>query len=417
MNIALVFPKSIFLIDPLVYPPLGLWYLASQLESKGHKTEFFDLSEDELPKDGEFDQVWISATSPQMQEVRRIGNIVKYWDKSTTILGGAAVWARPDACKDLGYDTIVEGEADFSEAINILTSQSVIEHYKPVPPANLNHILPPIRRWANRYTAYLEDNDGNQHRTSTMFNSRGCVMSCSFCESGRLGVIWGNSVRYEPLETVIKQLDDIKEGGFTGIMFYDDIFPIHKSRTLAILDELSKRNFVWRCFLRTDIIEKHGGYEYLKQMRDAGLVEVLAGIESADNQIKKNIFKGTTIEQDTQALLWCKDLGIRFKASLILGLPGETHETMEKTRQWILRYRPDRADVNPLIPLPGTPIMDVNNKSYDLHWVSEAPEEYWYKSKQEHLEVIVSTSNLSSKDISEFHDNLINELKELNIPY
>lgn len=248
MNIALVFPKSIFLIDPLVYPPLGLWYLASQLESKGHKTEFFDLSEDELPKDGEFDQVWISATSPQMQEVRRIGNIVKYWDKSTTILGGAAVWARPDACKDLGYDTIVEGEADFSEAINILTSQSVIEHYKPVPPANLNHILPPIRRWANRYTAYLEDNDGNQHRTSTMFNSRGCVMSCSFCESGRLGVIWGNSVRYEPLETVIKQLDDIKEGGFTGIMFYDDIFPIHKSRTLAILDELSKRNFVWRCF-------------------------------------------------------------------------------------------------------------------------------------------------------------------------
>jgi hypothetical protein len=72
MNVGLVFPKSTFLIDPMVYPPLGLFYLASQLESQGHKTDFFDLSEDKLPDDGDFDQLWISATSPQMQEVRRI---------------------------------------------------------------------------------------------------------------------------------------------------------------------------------------------------------------------------------------------------------------------------------------------------------------------------------------------------------
>jgi len=416
MNIALVFPKSPFLIDPFVYPPLGLWYLASQLEAKGHKTEFFDLSEDKLPNDGDFDQLWVSATSPQMQEVRKIGEIVRNWDKTKTILGGACAWVNPTKCSYLGYKTTVSGEADFPEAIDILTSPNPPSYYEPVPPKNLSHVLPPVRRWANRYIAYLEDRNGNKHRTSTIFSARGCCERCVYCESSRLGVIWGNNVRFEPLELVIKQLDDIKDGGFTGVMFYDDIFPLNKPRTLKILDELAKRNFVWRCFLRTDIIEKQGGYEYLKLMRDAGLVEVLAGVESADNQIKKNIFKGTTIEQDTQALDWCKDLGIKFKASLILGLPGETMETMNKTREWILKNKPDRADLNILIPMPGTPIMK-KDKGYDVYWTEEVPEEFFYKGKREHLDVIVGTSHLTPQQISDFHDKTIQEMKDMNIPF
>jgi radical SAM superfamily enzyme YgiQ (UPF0313 family) len=416
MNIALVFPKSIFLIDPLVYPPLGLFYLAAQLEAKGHKTEFFDLSIDELPEDGDFDQLWVSATSPQMHEVRNIGKIVSGWKKTKTILGGACVWAKPESGIGLGYTTVVKGEADFPEAIDVLTGENLPTLYEPIQPKDLNHLLPPVRRWANRYTAYLEDKDGNKHRTSTIFSTRGCIMRCSFCASGRLGVIWGNRVRYESLELVTRQLDDIKDGGFTGVMFYDDIFPLNKPRTLKILDELSKRNFVWRCFLRTDIIEKQGGYEYLKLMKDAGLVEVLAGVESADNQIKKNIFKGTTIEQDTQALEWCKDLGIKFKASLILGLPGETMESMNKTRDWILKNKPDRADLNTLIPLPGTPIME-ENKGYDIYWTEKVSEEKWYKGSREHLDVIVGTSHLTPQQISDFHDKTIQEMKDMDIPF
>ena len=417
MNIALVFPKSIFLIDPMVYPPLGLFYIGAQLEAQKHKTEFFDLSEDELPKDGDFDQLWLSVTSAQMQEVRKIGNIVKDWKKTKTLIGGPGVWSKPDNYFGLGYNTVVEGEIDYPEAIKQLTDRNMnISFYSATPPLDLDHVLPPIRRWTGKYKAYLEDRDGNKHRTSTMFTSRGCPMSCAFCESGRLGVIWGSRVRYESLDLVIKQLDDIKEGGFTGIQFYDDILPINKPRTLKILEGLAERNFIWRCFLRTDVIAKQGGYEYLKQMRDAGLVEVLAGIESADNRIKRNITKGTTIEQDTEALLWCKDLGIKFKASLILGLPGETRESMEKSKEWILKYRPDRADVNILIPFPGTPIVK-RSEDYDIYWTEDTPEEYWYKGQREHLDAIVGTSSLKPQEISEFHDNLIKEMKELGIPY
>src|SRR6185503_4459158 len=160
----------------------------------------------------------------------------------------------------------------------------------------------------------LADRGGKLHRTTTLFTSRGCPMACAFCESGRNGVIWDRAVRYEPVSLVDAQLREIVERGHTGAMFYDDILPLNKPRTLALLERIKAYGLIWRCFIRTDVIAKQGGFDYLRQMADSGLVEVLAGVESADNRIKDNIHKGTTIEQDTQALEWCRQLGIRFKA-------------------------------------------------------------------------------------------------------
>ena len=423
MNVALVFPKSTFLIDPMVYPPLGLWYLAAQLEAQGHSTDFFDLSEDTLPEDGKYDQLWLGGTSPQMHEIRRLGSLLQKYQRTATVLGGAAPWARPAECVPLGYDVVVSGESDNPPTVQkILTLADELrgrhEGMLLSPPINqgMLGLLPPIRRWSNRYTAYLEDRTGALHRTTTSFTSRGCPMACAFCESGRNGVIWDRFVRYESLELVEQQLREARDLGFTGMMFYDDILPLNKPRMLGLLDLLRDFDFIWRCFIRTDVVAKQGGYAYLKEMADAGLVEVLAGVESADNRIKANISKGTTIEEDTQALEWCKDLGIKFKASFILGLPGEDSESMAATRQWILRNRPDRADVNTLIPFPGTPITS-HKAQFDLYWTEEFPEELWYKGPRDSSVGIVGTSHLTPQEIKDFRDSLVQELNELGIPY
>jgi len=419
LNVALVFPKSTFLIDPMVYPPLGLWYLAAQLEAQGHHTDFFDLSEDELPQDGDFDQLWIGATSAQMHEVRRIGDRVVGWERTHTVLGGAAPWANPKQCQDLGFDLVVSGESDHPDVVQDILTRAAERpgHVQAYPvQSDLEHLLPPVRRWSQRYHAFLEDRQGHQHPTTTLFTSRGCPMACAFCESGRNGVIWDKFVRYESVDLVRQQLDQARELGFTGIMFYDDILPLNKPRTLQILELLRERNLVWRCFIRTDVIAKQGGFEYLKQMADAGLVEVLAGVETADNRIKQNITKGTTIEQDTQALEWCKQLGIKFKASFILGLPGEDRQSMERTRDWILEHRPDRADVNTLIPFPGTPLTS-HAAQYDLYWTEDFPEELWYKGPRDASVGIVGTSHLHPQEIKDFRDQLVRELDELGIPY
>ncbi len=423
MNIALVFPESTFLIDPMVYPPLGLWYLAAQLEALGHSTEFFDLSEDTLPEDGDFDQLWLGATSPQMHEIRRLGKVFQTWHRTATVLGGAAPWARPDECKDLGYDVVLAGEADHPEVVEGLVEKARLAlrgHMQGLilqpTQRGVDHILPPVRRWSRRYNAHLEDRAGISHRTTTLFTSRGCPMACAFCESGRNGVIWDRFVRYEPIPIVRAQLEEAKDLGFTGVMFYDDILPLNKPRMREVLKIIKELGLIWRCFIRTDVIAKQGGFDYLKEMADAGLVEVLAGVESADNRIKDNIYKGTTIEQDTQALKWCKQLGIKFKASFILGLPGEDMESLKRTRAWILEHRPDRADVNTLIPFPGTPITS-DTAQFDLYWTEELPEELWYKGPRDESVGIVGTSHLKPQEIKDFRDELVKTLDQEGIPY
>lgn len=411
----------------MVMPPLGLWYLAAQLEAQGHRTDFRALDVDELPADGDFDQVWISATSPQMHNVREIAAITREWKKTRTVFGGAAPWARPESALMLGFDVVVAGEADKPETVAEIVrlgqgkkTGGVHELHPKITLGPLDWCLPPVRRWDERYHFELTGRDGLARRATTMFGSRGCPMACAFCESGRNGIIWDRAVRYEPIGLIETQLDEIVARGHGAVQFYDDILPLNKPRTLEIMGALKRRDLIWRCFVRTDVIAKQGGFEYLKSMAEAGLVEVLAGVESADNRIKNGIHKGTTIEQDTDVLKWCKQLGIKFKASFILGLPGEDKDSLARTREWIFTNRPDRADVNALIPMPGTPITqthDYQGNEYDVTWTGEYSEEEFYKGKKRSASVVTSTSHLTSAQIAAFRDNLIRDMEEAGILY
>src|SRR3990167_3768776 len=332
MNIALIMPKSTFLELPMVMQPLGLFYLAARLESLGHTTEFFDLNIDPLPED-RYDQIWVSATSPQMAEVKKI-SIETLDYRAERVLGGASVWANPESCKHLGYDLIVGGESDSPEntqaILDALEGKPYEKHLTVPISRTLDWVLPPVRRWSGKYNSFLTDLHGVKVPCTTMFTSRGCPLECAFCESGRHGVIWDRLTRYESLELVEHQIQECAELGFTGLAYYDDVFILNKKRTLPMLEMHKEHDMVFRCFLRSDILCNHGGKEYLEAMRDGGLIEIFVGVESADNEIKNNIHKKTTIEQDTAVLEWCRELGIRCKMSFILGLPGENIDSMER---------------------------------------------------------------------------------------
>lgn len=417
-KIALVMPKSTFLEDSMVMMPLGLMYLSARLESLGYETDFYDLNVDELPEDV-YDQIWVSATSPQMQEIKRIGKILsRYHGKS--VLGGASVWANPDSCMGLGYDLIVGGESDSPEntqkILDHLTWRYNTEPYISLPISKgLDWVLPPTRRWAHKYHSYLVDLDGVERPCSTAFTSRGCPLECAFCESGRHGVIWDRLTRYEPLDVVEYQIKECKELGYDALAMYDDILPLNKKRTLKMMELFRKYGMIWRCFLRSDIINNQGGYDYLKDMRDGGLVEIFVGVESASNEIKNNITKKTTIEQDTNIIRWCKELGIRCKTSFILGLPGESLESMEETRRWILEHRPDRVQVGRLIPFAGTPLTK-NPQNYDLTYETQLDDNWFYAGKHDvGTKSFVSTSNLTTEKIDSFWRKLVSELDELGI--
>jgi radical SAM superfamily enzyme YgiQ (UPF0313 family) len=404
-------PKSTFLELPMVMQPLGLFYLAARLESLGHDTFFFDLNVDSFPEDF-YDEVWVSATSPQMSEIKKIGRLSLHYD-AKFVLGGAAAWANPEACMDLGYNLVISGESDSPNSIReILETES--GHLNLPITKGLDWVLPPVRRWSRKYTSQLTDLDGMKRDCTTMFTSRGCPLECAFCESGRHGVIWDRLTRYEPLEIVEHQIKEAKELGYQALAYYDDILPLHKGRTLKLMELHRKYGMIWRCFLRSDIINNHGGYDYLKELRDGGLVEIFVGVESADNNIKDNIHKKTTIEQDSNIVHWCKDLGIRCKTSFILGLPGESMESMMATRDWILEHRPDRVQVGRLIPFPGTPLFK-NIQDYDIKVEHNVDDDWFYMGKNDMNHSFVSTSHLTTQEIDDFWHKLNKELEEEGI--
>lgn len=162
--------------------------------------------------------------------------------------------------------------------------------------------------------------------------------------------------------------------------------------------------------MRSDILVKHGGKDYLKRMQDSGLIEIFIGVESASNEIKRNIHKGTTIEQDELVLKWCKELGITCKMSFILGLPGESLETMQATREWILKNRPHIVQVDRLIPFPGTPLT-MNPQEYDLKYEEIPAEEWFFRGKFDTAsKSFVSTSHLSREEIDHFWHKLEQEI-------
>jgi len=166
--------------------------------------------------------------------------------------------------------------------------------------------------------------------------------------------------------------------------------------------------------LRSDLLEKHGGKQFLELMKDCGLREIFVGVESASQRIKNNIYKDTTIEQDSNVVKWCKELNVTCKTSFIIGLPGESLESINETRKWILENKPHRVQVGILIPLYGTPLYN-KPELFDLKYEKQPDEKFFYSGKFEEMTSFVSTSFLSKEDIDREYKKLYLDLKNNGI--
>jgi hopanoid biosynthesis associated radical SAM protein HpnJ len=191
------------------------------------------------------------------------------------------------------------------------------------------------------------------HPYISFYTSRGCPAQCTFC-------LWpqthsGHRWRLRSSDDIVNECRWALENfpGLREIFFDDDTFNYQKARTIELCAKLKPLKFTWSCTSRVTT-----DYDTLKAMKEAGCRLLIVGYESGDQQILKNIKKGATIDMARRFTANCKKLGLTIHGDFIVGLPGETRETIRKSIDFAKELDVETIQVSIGHPYPGTEFYD-----------------------------------------------------------
>src|SRR4051812_7891570 len=192
----------------------------------------------------------------------------------------------------------------------------------------------------------------------SFYTSRGCPAMCTFC-------LWpqthsGHRWRLRSTDDIVNECRYALENfpGLKEIFFDDDTFNYRKQRTIELCEKLKPLKFTWSCTSRVTT-----DYETLRAMKEAGCRLLIVGYESGDQQILKNIKKGATIDMAKRFTENAHKLGLKIHADFIVGLPGETRDTIRNTIDFAKRLDCETIQVSIAHAYPGTEFYEFAQKN------------------------------------------------------
>jgi hopanoid biosynthesis associated radical SAM protein HpnJ len=227
-----------------------------------------------------------------------------------------------------------------------------------------------------------------KHPYVSIYTGRGCKSRCTFCLWPQ--TVGGHRYRTRSVGNVIEEIRYIRDNfpGLKEIFFDDDTFTDDLPRAEAVAREMGKLGVTWSCNAKANVPR-----ETLKVLKDGGLRLLLVGYESGNQQILHNIKKGMRIEVAKRFTKDCHELGIAIHGTFILGLPGETKETIQETIRFAIETNPHTVQVSLAAPYPGTFLFDqaqregwldtAHTEYVDAHGVQIAPLAYPHLSHTE----------------------------------
>ncbi|HEY2177547.1 MAG TPA: hopanoid biosynthesis associated radical SAM protein HpnJ [Caulobacteraceae bacterium] len=239
----------------------------------------------------------------------------------------------------------------------------------------------------NYFIGYLK------HPYISIYTGRGCKSRCTFCLWPQ--TVGGHRYRTRSVAHVIEEIawaqkafPQVKEFFFDDDTFTDDL-----PRAEAIARELGKLGVTWSCNAKANVPRKS-----LEVLKEGGLRLLLVGYESGNQQILHNIKKGMRVEVAEKFTRDCHELGIAIHGTFIVGLPGETRETLRETVRWATKINPHTIQVSLAAPYPGTFLYDQalkngwldadNAELVDEHGIQIAPLHYPHLSHAEIFESV-----------------------------
>jgi radical SAM superfamily enzyme YgiQ (UPF0313 family) len=409
MRAAIIAPP--YPLEEAPSPPLGVAYVASAFEQAGAEVRIIDyiveqFTPDKLKRlldDFQPDVIGSTAVTMNFPGAARIMRTAKRLaPHAITMMGGPHVSFDAintlNANPELDFIIIGEGEATITDmviqyqgerdwtkvpgiafrkdgGIKITEPRDLIKDLNTLPlPAR--HLVPMSRYLALGFPV-------------TMITGRGCPYSCIFCLGRRMV---GSKPRRRQASLVVDEFEHILSYGFTRINIADDLFTADKQKVQEVCDEIRRRKlkFDWTAFCRVNTVD----LDTLKLMRETGCDCISFGIESGNPAMLKRVKKGITLEQARNAVAFCKQTGILPHASFMVGLPGETRETLSDTAAFA-RSLDILYGYHFLAPFPGTAVREQVEK-YDLEILTDDWSLYDANS------AIVKTSALSPDDMNQF---------------
>ncbi len=376
-------------------PNLGLCYLASSARNNKFNVKIIDSPVEDLDIDQtvslvkELDPRFIGITAATVNIIRasRLAKAIK--DSGLTaplMIGGAHVSALPtDTMKEFpAFDigVINEGELTILDLLNTsgtpgdlkdiagivfregeevfsTTPKKPIEDIDQLPYPAFDMLPDMIKYYRPASHSYL------RLPSAALVTSRGCNGTCTFCARPFIGEKYrGHSAEYTlgMIDLLVKQY------GVRDILFYDDNFLLDKKRVTDICEGLLKKdyNISWSCLARNETISP----DFCKLIKKAGCWQIAFGIESGDQTILNNLKKRTTVEKNLKAIKLTNEAGIHSRGYFMIGCPGETVESMNKTMEFTVSSGLKDFHSTFCTPMPGSELFD-NAESYgtfDRDW-------------------------------------------------
>jgi radical SAM superfamily enzyme YgiQ (UPF0313 family) len=387
-RLCFVIPPSVFLLDERVFMTLGILRVAAVVEESGYPLDMLDLSGVQNYVDVVLNYLnghdtttfCLTATTPQMPAVYAIANVIRQQHPSARlILGGPHVTLVNAAYKqELKngkpqrahhayaklvnlFDTLVagDGEEAIFEALQPDAPQ-IVDADRPESPLFLTNRrlaeLPmPARHLVDvdSYRYYIEG-----ERALSLIAQLGCPFSCGFCGGRKSPSL--RRIRMRSHENVLAEIHQLyTDYGVKAFMLYDDELNVNRGMVELMhgLSDMQDRlgvEFRLRGFIKSELFND----EQAQAMHRAGFRWILTGFESGSPRILRNINKKASREDNTRCVEIARRHGLKVKALMSIGHPGESPETVADTRDWLLEVKPDDFDVTIITTYPGTPYYD-----------------------------------------------------------
>lgn len=387
----------------MVFPPLGLAYIAAVLERNGYKVEILDaLAEgykNKVKDNRNFircglslkeiknkisecspDMVGVSSTFiHQARLCHQICRVTKEIDVNIkTLVGGQYPTNLPEEClKDNNTDYIIIGEGEYSalnlvNAINENKDLSSIDSIGYINEGKI-HITPKVN--------YIDDLDAlayparhllpmglytEIHKSlryskripaTTIETSRGCPYKCSFCS---INCIWGREFRTRSVNFVLDEMQHLKDTyGIKEIHFIDENLTFDKQRAKAIFEGMINRGFDFSWSTPEGFAVWLLDEELINLIKKSGCYHVRLAIESGNQNTLDNLKKPLLLTKAEAMIRQIKDLGMKTEGLFVIGFPGETKDTIWETINFANNLPLDEVSIAIANPFPGTGLYEI----------------------------------------------------------